>query len=133
MQKTQNSTCIQRIKTQDFALQARMAAHREAGRDCSAPPNTASGTSRIIDSLTRAYLLVCEAANPGGLRKPTEQTMSISSILRTATLALTLVAAMGTMGTAFAASRIQEQQAANSNSGVYDSPNFVVAPTDIHP
>jgi hypothetical protein len=59
--------------------------------------------------------------------------MRISSILHTATLALTLVAAMGAMGsTAFASSRIQQQQAANSNSGVYDSPNFVVAPTDIH-
>lgn len=59
--------------------------------------------------------------------------MRISSILRTATLALSLVAATGAVGTAFAASRVQQQEAANSNSGVYDGRDFVVAPSDIHP
>ncbi|HEV8016790.1 MAG TPA: hypothetical protein VGP48_14725 [Stellaceae bacterium] len=102
------------------------------GRDCSALPNTTAGTNRIIDSVGRAYLLLRQEADPAP-SKPTEQTMRISSILRAATLALTLVAAMGAMGsTAFAASRVQQPQAANSNSGIYDSPNFVVAPTDIH-
>ena len=59
--------------------------------------------------------------------------MRISSILRTATVALTLIAATGAVGTAFAASRVQQQEAANSYSGPYDSPDFVVAPNNIHP
>ncbi|HEX8828804.1 MAG TPA: hypothetical protein VF778_11875, partial [Xanthobacteraceae bacterium] len=101
--------------------------------DYSVRSNTASGTSRIIASLARAYLLLRKAANPAACENPTEPTMRISSILRTATLALSLVAAMGATGTAFAASRVQQQEATYSNSSPYDSPDFVVAPTDIHP
>jgi hypothetical protein len=62
-----------------------------------------------------------------------EQTMRISSLLRVATLALSLVAVTGAVTTAaFADSRIKQQEAANSNSGPYDSPDFVVAPSNIH-
>lgn len=57
--------------------------------------------------------------------------MRISSILRAATVALTLVTAMGAVGNAFAATRVQSQQA--GNTGVYDSPDFVVPPTNIEP
>ena len=57
--------------------------------------------------------------------------MRISSILRAATVALTLVTAMGAVSTAFAASRVQQQQA--GNTGPYDSPDFVVPPTNIEP
>lgn len=48
--------------------------------------------------------------------------MRILSILRTATLALSLVAVTGAMGTAFAASRVQQQEAADSYTGI--SSNF---------
>ena len=58
--------------------------------------------------------------------------MRIFSILRTATVALTLVAAFGTVSSsAFAASRFQAQQATNASP--YDSPDFVVPPTNIEP
>jgi hypothetical protein len=55
--------------------------------------------------------------------------MRISSLLRTATLALSLTAAMGAMGTAFAANAApQAQQAASP----YDSQNFVVPSNNIN-
>jgi hypothetical protein len=57
--------------------------------------------------------------------------MRTSSLLRVATLALSLVALTGIATTgAFAASRVQPQQA--TSFGPYDSPDFVVPPTDIH-
>lgn len=51
--------------------------------------------------------------------------MRIFSLLRTATLALSLTAAMGAMTATFAqaASATQQQQ---SNTGPYDSPDFVL-------
>lgn len=51
--------------------------------------------------------------------------MRIFSLLRTATLALSLTAAMGAMTATFAqaASAPQQQQ---SNTGPYDSPDFVL-------
>jgi hypothetical protein len=51
--------------------------------------------------------------------------MRISSLLRTATVALSLTAAMGAMTATFAqaASAPQQQQ---SNTGPYDSPDFVL-------
>jgi hypothetical protein len=58
--------------------------------------------------------------------------MRTSSLFRVATLALSLVALTGIATTgAFAASRVQQQQQAAS-FGPYDSPDFVVPPTDIH-
>jgi hypothetical protein len=48
--------------------------------------------------------------------------MRISSLLRTATLAFSLTAAMGAMGTAFANEASQAQSQAASP---YDSPDFV--------
>ena len=59
--------------------------------------------------------------------------MRISSILRTATLALSLTAAMGAMTAAFAdnASAAQQQQQ-TANTGPYDSQDFVVPNSDIH-
>jgi glutamine cyclotransferase len=58
--------------------------------------------------------------------------MRISSILRTATLALSLVATMGAMTSAFADSRVQQQEQA-ANAGPYDSSDFVVPATNVYP
>jgi len=61
--------------------------------------------------------------------------MRISSLLRTATLALSMTAAMGAMTAAFAsdayADQQQQQQAVNSSSP-YDSPNFVAPLNDTY-
>ena len=55
--------------------------------------------------------------------------MRISSLLRTATLALSMTAAMGVMTAAFAANAApQAQQAASP----YDSSNFIVPANDIN-
>jgi hypothetical protein len=58
--------------------------------------------------------------------------MRISSLLRTATLALSLTAAMGSMTAAFAdsANAAQQQQAANASP--YDSPDFVLQNNNIY-
>ena len=60
--------------------------------------------------------------------------MRISSLLRTATLALSMTAAMGAMTAAFAADAHaapqQQQQATNANP--YDSPDFVVPANNIN-
>ncbi len=61
--------------------------------------------------------------------------MRISSILRSGILALSLMATMGAMTAAFAhnASRVQQQeQASTANTGPYDSPDFMVPPSDVH-
>ncbi|HEV8015472.1 MAG TPA: hypothetical protein VGP48_08045 [Stellaceae bacterium] len=59
--------------------------------------------------------------------------MRISSLFRVATVALSLVALTGVATTgAFAASRVQQQYGASTYTGPYDSPDFVVAPSDIH-
>ncbi len=55
--------------------------------------------------------------------------MRISSLLRTATLALSLTAAMGAMTTAFAAPQAQQQA---SNAGPYDGQDFVVPSNNIN-
>ena len=60
--------------------------------------------------------------------------MRISALLRTATLALSLTAAMGAMTATFAqaASAPQLQQwNQQSNTGPYDSPDFVVPRAEI--
>ena len=55
--------------------------------------------------------------------------MRISSLLRTASLALSMIAAMGVMTAAFAANAApQAQQAASP----YDSSNFIVPANDIN-
>jgi hypothetical protein len=54
--------------------------------------------------------------------------MRISSLLRTAALALSLTAAMGAMGTAFAANAAPQAQQASP----YDSANFVVPSNNIN-
>ncbi len=60
--------------------------------------------------------------------------MRTSSLLRAATLALSLTASMGAMTAAFAsdahAAQQQQQQAANASP--YDSPNFIVPSNDIY-
>jgi hypothetical protein len=57
--------------------------------------------------------------------------MRFSSLLRTATLALSLTAAMGAMTAAFAAdANAQPQQTANSSP--YDSQDFVLQDNNIH-
>lgn len=72
-----------------------------------------------------------QAANPGGLYKIKEHIMRTSSLLRTATLALSLIALTGVMSTAFAAtSAPQAQQSANT--GIYDSPDFVVPLNNVY-
>lgn len=54
--------------------------------------------------------------------------MRISSLLRTATLALSLTAAMGAMGTAFAANTAPQAQQASP----YDGQDFVVPSNNIN-
>ena len=60
--------------------------------------------------------------------------MRISSILRTATLALSLTAAMGAMSAAFAADTqvAAAPQAQASNASPYDSPDFVLQSNNIN-
>jgi hypothetical protein len=59
--------------------------------------------------------------------------MRISSILRTATLALSLTAAMGGMTAAFAAdATAPQQQQQTSNASPYDSQDFTVPSNDIN-
>jgi hypothetical protein len=53
--------------------------------------------------------------------------MSTSSLLRVATIALSLLATTGAMSTAFAAPAPQQ-----ANTGVYDSPNFVAPLSDTY-
>ena len=59
--------------------------------------------------------------------------MRISSLLRTATVALSLTAATGTLTAALAttAQAAQQQQSQASNASPYDSPNFVVPQSQI--
>jgi hypothetical protein len=60
--------------------------------------------------------------------------MRVSSLLRTATLALSLTAAMGAMAGTFAsnASAAQQQQQAVNSSSPYDSPDFVAPLNDTY-
>jgi hypothetical protein len=55
--------------------------------------------------------------------------MRVLSFIRIATLALSLTAALGATGNAFAATEDQGQKA--TNSGPYDSPNFVIPESNI--
>jgi hypothetical protein len=57
--------------------------------------------------------------------------MRVSSLLRTATLALSLTAAMGAMAGSNASAGQQQQQAVNSSSP-YDSPDFVAPLNDTY-
>jgi hypothetical protein len=70
--------------------------------------------------------------------------MDISSPLRTAMFAVSLFAAMGSISAAFADSsnaaanqqqlqQQQQQQQQTSNTGPYDSPDFVVPSTNVYP
>lgn len=52
--------------------------------------------------------------------------MRISSLLRTATLALSLTAAMGALGAAFAGNANAAQQQQVSSASPYDGADFVV-------
>jgi hypothetical protein len=58
--------------------------------------------------------------------------MRVSSLLRTATLALSLMVTMGAMSAAFAGNANAAQQQQTSNTGPYDSPDFVLQQSDIH-
>jgi|HubBroStandDraft_5_1064220.scaffolds.fasta_scaffold1066784_1 hypothetical protein len=59
--------------------------------------------------------------------------MRFSSLLRTATLALSLTAAMGAMTAAFAANaNAAQQQQQTANSSPYDSQDFVLQDNNIH-
>ena len=58
--------------------------------------------------------------------------MRVSSMLRSATLALSMMATMGAMTTAFAGHALAAQQQQSSNTGVYDSQDFTVQASDIH-
>lgn len=57
--------------------------------------------------------------------------MRISSLLRSATLALSMTAAMGAMTAAFAADAHAAQQQA-TNSAPYDGQDFVVPSNDLN-
>jgi hypothetical protein len=59
------------------------------------------------------------------------------NLVRTAVVAALLTASVGSIGTAFANSAntqpsSQQQAQQPSNTGPYDSPDFVVPPADIH-
>ena len=59
--------------------------------------------------------------------------MHISSLLRTATLALSLTAAMGAMSAAFAAdAQPAQQQQQTAQASPYDSQNFIVPSNNIN-
>ena len=59
--------------------------------------------------------------------------MRISSLLRTATLALSLTAAMGAMTAAFAANaNAAQQQQQAANTGPYDNQDFVLQNNNIY-
>lgn len=62
--------------------------------------------------------------------------MRVSSLLRTATLALSLTAAMGAMTAAFAAdanaAQQQQQQQQQQSASPYDSQDFVLQNNNIH-
>ena len=59
--------------------------------------------------------------------------MRISKVLRTATLAVSLVTVAAGMSAAFADTNSAAQpQQQSVNSGIYDSPNFIVPAVDIH-
>lgn len=58
--------------------------------------------------------------------------MRISSIVRTATLALSLTAAMGAMTAAFAADAVPAQQQQQNQASPYDSQDFVVQSNNIN-
>lgn len=58
--------------------------------------------------------------------------MRIPSILRAATLALSMTAAMGAMTAAFAADAHAAQQQQTANSSPYDSQDFVVQSNNVH-
>ena len=58
--------------------------------------------------------------------------MRISSLLRTATFALSLTAAMGAMTAAFAADANAAQQQQQQAASPYDNQNFVLQDSDIH-
>ena len=57
--------------------------------------------------------------------------MRMSSLLRTATLALSLIAMTGAMSTAFAATSAPQAQQ-STNTGIYDSPDFIVPLSNVY-
>jgi hypothetical protein len=65
-------------------------------------------------------------ANLGASIELRSRTMRISSLLRTATLALSMTAATGAMTAAFASDANAAQQQQSANTSPYDSPDFVV-------
>lgn len=58
--------------------------------------------------------------------------MRMSSLLRTATLALSLIAVTGAMSTAFAAPSAPQAQQQTANTGIYDSPDFVLSLNNVY-
>lgn len=58
--------------------------------------------------------------------------MRIPSILRTATLALSMTAAMGAMTAAFAANADAAQQQQAASSTPYDNQDFVLQSNNVH-
>jgi hypothetical protein len=62
--------------------------------------------------------------------KPTEQIMTLTSLLRSATLALSLVAATGAL-TASAFAAVDQNAQQQQQSSPYDSPNFTIPENNI--
>jgi hypothetical protein len=62
----------------------------------------------------------------------TEQIMRFSSLLRTATLALSLTAVTGAMTAAFAADATAAQQQQQQSASPYDNQDFVLQNNNIH-
>lgn len=58
--------------------------------------------------------------------------MRMSFLLRSATLALSLIAMTGTMSAAFAATSAPQAQQQAANTGIYDSPDFVVPLNNVY-
>jgi len=80
--------------------------------------------SAIIFGAARSHLLCCEAATSVVSKEIREKTMRIVSILRIATLALSLTTATAGLSTAFAGDSSQQ-------ASPYDSPNFVIPQSQI--
>jgi hypothetical protein len=60
--------------------------------------------------------------------------MRVSSMLRSATLALSLMATLGVMSTVFAGHALaaQQQTQQSSSASPYDSPNFTIPESQIY-
>jgi hypothetical protein len=77
------------------------------------------------------HISLCEAANIGTSTEYGENIMRVLSILRNATLALSLMVTLGTMSTAFVGSAAAATAPQASTASPYDGSNFVIPESQI--